>query len=386
MMQDSPCTEPYARGSHRVVPPEETLRRIAPLLGEAGITRCADVTGLDCLGIPGFCAIRPRGVALQVSNGKGLRPVDAKVSALMEGLELHHAEQPIGLRTGSAERLRREDLDVVAAPELPSYDGARYFGERFVLDWAPAEEMVSGRRCWVPAGSVYLCWPSPVAFSSNGLASGNTVAEATLHALYEILERDAVSRVFVDGRLRLDERCTVVDLDTIDAPAVVDLRARIEAAGLMLRLLHVRGAVPVHTCWAMIVDPSPFASASAIQGGYGTHLSPTVAATRAITEAAQARLALIHGTREDIDARMYRWTRAHARVRAFFHRLRGSFSFRSLEDHSGQSADGDLARLMTDLVREGFDRVYRTDLARAPFHIPVVKVQVPGLRMKEGLF
>lgn len=386
MMIRPPCTEAYTRGSHRVVPPEETLRRINPLLGEAGITRCADVTGLDCLGIPGFCAVRPRGIALQVSNGKGLRPIDARVSALMEGLELHHAEQPIGLRAGSAEVLRRERLDVVPVPELPSYDGARYFSEQFIIDWAPAEEMVTARCCWVPAGSVYLCWPSPIAFSSNGLASGNTVAEATLHALYEVLERDAVSRVFVDGRLRLDERCSVVDLETIDHPAVVDLRARIEAAGSMLRLLYVRSAIGVHTFWAMIVDPTPFASASAVQGGYGTHLSPSVAATRAITEAAQARLALIHGAREDIDPRMYRWSSAHRKVRAFFSRLKGSFSWRELEDESGQSADGDLARLMDDLIRAGLRRVYRTTLTRAPFHIPVVKVQVPGLQMKGGLF
>ena len=51
----------YYGGTHRVLPPEVTLARIEPHLSTIGVTRCADVTGLDLLGIPVFCAIRPQG-------------------------------------------------------------------------------------------------------------------------------------------------------------------------------------------------------------------------------------------------------------------------------------------------------------------------------------
>ena len=52
----------FRRGTHRLVPPEETLARLAPHLLDFGITRCAEVTGLDDdLGVPVYVAIRPRG-------------------------------------------------------------------------------------------------------------------------------------------------------------------------------------------------------------------------------------------------------------------------------------------------------------------------------------
>src|SRR5262245_3363449 len=93
----------YTAGTHRLTQPEATLKLVTPHLPALGITRLADVTGLDSIGIPVFCAIRPRGRLLQVSNGKGLRPIDARVSALMEAVEFYHFEHPDGFTTrGSA--------------------------------------------------------------------------------------------------------------------------------------------------------------------------------------------------------------------------------------------------------------------------------------------
>ena len=62
----------YYGGTHRVLPPEDTLAKIEPHLSAIGVTRCADVTDLDRIGIPVFCAIRPQGKMIQITNGKGL--------------------------------------------------------------------------------------------------------------------------------------------------------------------------------------------------------------------------------------------------------------------------------------------------------------------------
>src|SRR5204862_1033387 len=83
----------YSFGTRRAVSPIETLRRIRPRLRAAGITRLADVTGLDWIGVPVYQAIRPNSRTLSASQGKGLTPAQAKVSALMESLELFHAEE-----------------------------------------------------------------------------------------------------------------------------------------------------------------------------------------------------------------------------------------------------------------------------------------------------
>src|SRR5262249_47188814 len=42
----------FVEGTHRTVRPEETLARYTPLLDRMGITRIANITGLDHIGIP----------------------------------------------------------------------------------------------------------------------------------------------------------------------------------------------------------------------------------------------------------------------------------------------------------------------------------------------
>jgi YcaO-like protein with predicted kinase domain len=64
--------EGHKSGTHRLVPPAETLARLRPLLPKLGITRVANVTGLDTIGIPVAMAVRPNSRSLSVSQGKGL--------------------------------------------------------------------------------------------------------------------------------------------------------------------------------------------------------------------------------------------------------------------------------------------------------------------------
>jgi len=51
-----------------------------------GITRVANVTGLDHVGIPVVMACRPNARGLAVSQGKGLTLDAAKASAVMESI------------------------------------------------------------------------------------------------------------------------------------------------------------------------------------------------------------------------------------------------------------------------------------------------------------
>src|SRR5919202_3278663 len=82
----------YRKGTHRARFPEETWDIIEPKLTRFGITRIADVTGLDTIGIPVALGIRPLARSLSVSQGKGQTSTLAKVSAAMESIELWHAE------------------------------------------------------------------------------------------------------------------------------------------------------------------------------------------------------------------------------------------------------------------------------------------------------
>ncbi len=62
----------HRRGTHRVSSPDETRERIWPWLKPFGITRVANVTGLDCIGIPVVAVYRPNSRSLSVAQGKGV--------------------------------------------------------------------------------------------------------------------------------------------------------------------------------------------------------------------------------------------------------------------------------------------------------------------------
>lgn len=67
----------YFKGTHRLIDPAKTLSDISSILKEVGIARCANITGLDRIGIPVCVAIKPNGRMVQVHNGKGLNLVAA---------------------------------------------------------------------------------------------------------------------------------------------------------------------------------------------------------------------------------------------------------------------------------------------------------------------
>ena len=64
-------------------------------MGRCGISRVLDMTGLDRIGIPTFSAVRPDGMVLSISNGKGWTRAAAAVSAIMESIEVEHSEYPV---------------------------------------------------------------------------------------------------------------------------------------------------------------------------------------------------------------------------------------------------------------------------------------------------
>jgi ribosomal protein S12 methylthiotransferase accessory factor len=399
----------YVAGTHRLIAPSDTIARVVAHLEALEITRLADVSGLDRLGIPVFCAIRPKGLILQSTNGKGLRPDDARASALMEAVEHHHAERPIdtvraswrqvvsgagvtpqGRATnGVATRCVVDTIRRPVAPQtLPQYRAGTYWSDDFVIDWAAARDLMTGEPVWLPASAVYSgASPCLHDFATNGLASGNHRVEAILHGLYEVIERNAVSRLSVDGKIRIaPPACQVIDPESLTGVSG-SLYARVRDANVDLRLISVRSSGEVPTFWAALLDRAPFSESSTVNVGYGTHLSPTVAAVRAITEAAQSRLCYIHGAREDLAAKMA----GHSTMRLklilnWFDRLRPDARWESVADGSTGDLQADLDRLLERLRGGGVEHVYMSDLTREPFDIPVVRVVVPGMTINRRFF
>jgi ribosomal protein S12 methylthiotransferase accessory factor len=371
----------YISGTHRLISPEQTLANIQPHLAAMGITRCADVTGLDRLGIPVYCSIKPGGRMVQVHQGKGLIPVTAKVSALMEAIEVFHYENPQLdlLKTDSLSCLSRSGKTVVQPEILPLYLSQNFFSTDFVIDWIEAENLLTNTQVWMPASAACICSPSLYSFSSNGLASGNHVVEATLHGFYELIERDARSRLSINGRLSLNG-CQVIDLNTVKDAAVLELIEKLNIANFKLVLIWVKSCISINTFWAIILDKNPHNPSIMVNMGYGTHLSVGVAAARAITEAAQSRLTFIYGVSEELAEELpQERSNTYYKIYKVFDNLAATGNWQNLKSMAGDNLSEDYTYVLQSLASAGYQNIFRVNLTRDPFKIPVVKVFVSGL-------
>jgi YcaO-like protein with predicted kinase domain len=294
-----------ARWSDRACSPAETFDRVSACLPGFGITRVARHTGLDRIGVPVWCAYTPNAKSIVVAQGKGLTDDEARTSAAMEALERVVASRPhcevthtscLALRNAGK---RFDDLPALIAV------GQTKFGDEDVIPWVVGRDLISGDSIYVPLEAVTLdrtlgsCryWQS-----SDGLASGNTVDEAIFHGLNERIERDAYVLWQVSNAKARKSSC--VDPGFIGCNNVSSLIARIETAGLVLRVFNMTSDIGVPSFTALI---APIETLSArrprfvdVNYGAGTHPSARKAMLRAITEAVQSRMTFISGSRDDI--------------------------------------------------------------------------------------
>ncbi|MFD6275030.1 YcaO-like family protein [Streptomyces sp. NPDC060209] len=283
-------------GTVRARSGEQTWEAVAGHLPHYGITRVADLTGLDCIGLPVWTAIRPASHTLSTSQGKGATSLLAKLSAVMEGIELWHTEQPLPIAARGPAIEVAPNSPVAALPLTVPHPG--YALARMVWDWTPGIGLASGEEVLVPVDVVRRRtqrpeWnPDLIRATSTGLACGNTRDEALLHGLYEVVERDVLYRDALNG----GRNRTLIDPATVDDPHSQEVVDRLAAAGMMFEMALVDGPYGLPVCVAYLWSedyPVVFA-------GGGCHSSPTIALTRALTEAAQSRLTAIAGTRDDL--------------------------------------------------------------------------------------
>jgi ribosomal protein S12 methylthiotransferase accessory factor len=283
--------------SARVVSPQTTLHHAKAWAKRAGVTAVRDITSMDCLGVPIFVSERTAATSSAYTFGKGRSPIDAEVGAYMEAIESHFSEPgvaPVETRRGWPSELSgvRSDCDPIV--EFAPKFGYRCDPGRALL-LARAEDAESGAEGWIPAELAFNPAPQAVGTplygaSSNGVASGNTMLEASIHALYESIERDIWSIEFVrDRSAHVDERGLPCCVQAIVAAAARN--------GLRLVIRYVPNDYGIPFFAAFLFDPNRLESRF-FNGGWGCHHEREAALMGAVTEAAQSRLAFLHGGRK----------------------------------------------------------------------------------------
>jgi ribosomal protein S12 methylthiotransferase accessory factor len=381
------ASKTFYRGTHRLIAPEQTLERVRGLLPVMGITRIANVTGLDTVGIPVVMVSRPNSRSIAVSQGKGLDLDAAKASGVMESIEGYHAERiTLPLKLGSHEELRYTHRVVDVTELLKRADSL--FHPNLQLLWIEGHDLLGGQGVWLPYEMVHLNYTLPLppgtgcfAASSSGLASGNHALEAISHAVCEVVERDAT--VLWHLRDEQTRRGSRVDLGTVDDPGCRELLDKFERAGVEVGAWNIMSDVPIPAFLSVIAErtPNPLRPLpSAV--GYGCHPARHIALARALAEAAQSRLTLIAGSRDDIHRGEYDYVFSRDvqdRERKLLQVDAPMADFHNVPTFGGGTFEEDLSWELQQLRNAGVEQVIVIDLTKSELRIPVVRVVIPGL-------
>ena len=375
----------FRRGTHRVVSPEETVLRVGAFARAIGITRLANITGLDHVGIPVAQAVRPNARSLSVSQGKGLTLAAAKASALMESVETYLAERvdhPVFLSSYEDLVERRPTVDVTTLPRL----AATKFHAGLRIPWIAGRDLVGDGESWLPYELVHTDWSVPLPqgsgcfpATSNGLASGNDRHEALVHAICELIERDGIALWHALGAAAQAGRR--IRPDTIDDADCRWLLERFDSAQIDVAVWDLTSDLSVPAFRVHTLDRADGFRSAQPAGGSGCHPDPAIALARALTEAAQSRVTYISGARDDAGRSAYldrrdEGTKADAR-RYFEQPMQRAFG--DVAGHLADDVDADLQWLLERLDAAGVRQVVEVDLSSPKLPVSVVRVVIPGL-------
>ncbi|MEP3280535.1 MAG: YcaO-like family protein [Stappiaceae bacterium] len=374
----------FLNGCQRLTTPAQTLENVRPLMARMGITRIANITGLDRLGIPVVMVCRPNARSIAVSLGKGLTMDSAKASGLMESVEIYHAEHielPLKLLS---KRLASHSHNVIDTSRLVSIADSPFHDDTPIM-WIEGWDLMGRCSCWLPYETVHANYTAPKApghgcfdSSTNGLASGNSLIEAICHGICEVIERDALA--VWNHRTKTERSQTSISLKTINDTDCLNLLRQMAEQGFSVQLFDITSDIAVPTIYCVLRDDRNPNNHIGI--GSGTHPSREIATIRALTEAAQVRTTYISGARDDLtieefDDQGRRTKRDHADRLVDVSQSTRHFQDVPTSDHDNFLAD--LTWLLDRLAQGGIEEVVAVNLSQEELDVAVARVVIPGL-------
>jgi ribosomal protein S12 methylthiotransferase accessory factor len=241
-------------------------------------------------------------------SGKSETKEGAVIGGVMEETEKWAQERFTGeplVSSYAALRAQENALD----PKLLDLPYDSIYDEDLEFAWQQCADLIQGRPIRVPLSAIacsfnagknnifYSPRGARITFSTNGLASGFTLAEALVHATCEYIERHAarMSELRVENPGLNDRRYLPrrLELNTLPEPAR-SLVARLERAGCGVGLWNITSEVQVPTFLVRVEQNQ------AVARGTAAHPNRGVAVHMALLEAAQTIVAAVAAGREDL--------------------------------------------------------------------------------------
>jgi ribosomal protein S12 methylthiotransferase accessory factor len=338
-----------------------------------------------------------------LNAGKGTSDVQARASALCEGLERYSGvfrgyepRRRARLQELGGAAIRLADCLLFSDRQYCEREARNATGSRFgfipvpldpedEIDWSPVWSLTRSEVRYLPTAFCYYDYPQPhgrmyCLACSNGNAAGNTLEEAVLQGFLELVERDSVA-LWWYNRVRRPG----VDLDGFDEPYLGRLQAFLHQHGRAFWALDLTAdlGIPVFASVCRRIDGPP----EQIVFGFGAHLEPRVALLRAVTEMNQMLSSpLLAPQGKELgdptaDPETAHWLKTATTTNQPY-LLPADGPPRSAASYPRAWADdvADDVRACQALVERAGLEMLVLDQTRPEVGLPVAKVIVPGLR------
>jgi len=375
------CPKVYILETHRSKTPDSTLRFVESMKDLVGMINFREASDIDRIGIPVFTCHRIRPDNSKTSHtGKGVSPIQAQVSLTMESIERYSSE----FRDEYRSRLIKGSYNLLSKkfnildPQDMILSKAGNYNHDSDINWVWGCDLARNEDILVPACAVYHPYHIDDVFlfdtHTNGIASGNTIEEAVVHGLAEVIERDAWSiaryaRNYSDALFIEDETGNQFIINIFDKFRHADIE-------IVAKDITTDIGVPVIAAFSRdLVYPTmkPI-------DGFGAHLDPRVAMIRSLLEIVTTRALLIQkfgidGMCEPITA-YFGEHGDNDDPRFYAYNQKG---LRNLEVNYTEDILQDIMIMIDKLRATRLDRVIAVDITRPDTGIPTVRMIVPGL-------
>lgn len=399
-----------ADGGYRCNSPEETLQRyvhhVSPITGAVRAlfphphATSATKVYLAIDSLPIWEGPQTTAILRNHSAGKGITETQAKTSALCEALErysgVYRGYEPSVLSTFKAlgdkaihpnscmlysdEQYRRRAEVNAAGSEYNSIPEP--FEETMEIRWSPVWSLSRKEFRFLPTAYCYFGYKES-AFChacSNGNAAGNTLEEAILQGLFELVERDSVGIWWYNSLQRPE-----VELATFSESYFTELQEHYAQAGRRLWVVDITTdlEIPAFAAISSKLDPR-----GPLLLGFGCHMDARLAIARALTEMNQMLLTSVSFSAtpgisfSGADEEIANWMQT-ATLANHPHLVSDSASAQRTIDDYRQCRNRDMCKAVLEcqatMERCGLE-ILVLDQTRPDIGLPVVKVIVPGLR------
>jgi ribosomal protein S12 methylthiotransferase accessory factor len=229
------------------------------------------------------------------------------------------------------------------------------------MRWTWALDITHGKEVLVPIDWFYLI------HEFNGPAAGNSLEEAILQGLCEVVERH-VSSIITHHKLKTP----TINPKTMRNPAAQDLLNKFKRNGIEVSLKDFSLNTGIPTVGALAYDPSTFPDSSEIVFTAGTTTHPEKSVIRALTEVAQLAGEFQHKT--TYRPTLPKFTRLE---RPLFDIKSRSCRYCPLPNLANDNFYQEIKSCTAALERIGLD-VFAVDVTHPEIGIPVVYTIIPG--------